>query len=502
MPILLVPLRPLHGIAIAMALVGSAASAATPDPALRSRSGIHPHLALFNEENECGTGGVVPWADRLWVMTYAPHRPRGSTDRLYEIDSNLHRTIRPESTGGTPANRMIHRESGQLLLGPYLIDRNRTVRVIPSDRMPGRLTGTARHLSDPAHKVYYATMEEGFYEVDVRTLDVRTLYPDANGQASHAGRLLPGYHGKGLFSGQGRLIYANNGELSPEAQRRPDIESGCLAEWNGTDWHVVRRNQFTEVTGPGGLSGNPRPASDPVWSVGWDHRSLILMLLDHGTWHAYRLPKSSHSYDGAHGWNTEWPRIRDIGERQFLMTMHGAFWSFPPTFSAARSSGIRPRSNYLKVIADYSSYRGMLCLAGLRPRDNRSTRDHEHWIRSDDGEATLWVGNVEDLWKLGKPRGVGGPWKETSVEAGQPSDPYLMTGYDRKSVQLSHDAAVPVRFDLEVDLTGEGLWVLQEQRMVAPGAGIEFRLPDELSAYWLRVRVDTPCRATAQLKYD
>jgi hypothetical protein len=821
MPIPVVSPRSLHAFAVATALAASAASAATPDPALRSRSGIHPHLALFNEENECGTGGVVPWADRLWVMTYAPHRPRGSTDRLYEIDSSLHRTIRPESIGGTPANRMIHRESGQLLLGPYLIDRNRTVRVIPSDRMPGRLTGTARHLSDPTHKVYYATMEEGFYEVDVHTLDVRTLYPDANGQASHAGKLLPGYHGKGLFSGQGRLIYANNGELSPEAQRRPDIESGCLAEWNGTDWHVVRRNQFTEVTGPGGILGNPRPESDPVWSVGWDHRSLILMLLDHGTWHAYRLPKSSHSYDGAHGWNTEWPRIRDIGERQFLMTMHGAFWSFPSNFSAARSSGIRPRSNYLKVvgdfcrwkdqlvfgcddsarseflntraakgklappgrshsnlwfadpddlddlgpvlgrgavwsredvapgvpsdpflfdgydlrslhlthestsevrfslevdrkgngrwtplrdvavpprghrfvpfrsderaawirvvpsqavtrasavfafrnrdrrstrpsgafrdldraddlasgasggllhagggespvlrwrvvqgdraprlleldatmtlksrnapgtndwlaanaavpsgvltadaasvlyrdargtwrlprgdasfdavlgtsrervcrevcterdlfnahgtffelpaenaggfakvrpvathnrhIADYASYRGMLCLAGLRPRDNRITRDHEHWIRSDDGEATLWVGNVEDLWKLGKPRGVGGPWKETSVEAGQPSDPYLMTGYDRKSVQLSHDAAVPVRFDLEVDLTGEGLWVSQEQRIVAPGAGISFRLPDELSAYWLRVRVDTACHATAQCAYE
>jgi hypothetical protein len=53
-----------------------------------------------------------------------------------------------------------------------------------------------------------------------------------------------------------------------------------------------------------------------------------------------------------------------------------------------------------------------------------------------------------------------------------------------------------------VDLTGEGLWVLQEQRVVAPGAGISFRLPDELSAYWLRVRVDAACRATAQLRYE
>ncbi|GAG06037.1 unnamed protein product, partial [marine sediment metagenome] len=35
-------------------------------------SGIYPHLAFFNNEDECGTGAVVPWADRLWVVTYAP----------------------------------------------------------------------------------------------------------------------------------------------------------------------------------------------------------------------------------------------------------------------------------------------------------------------------------------------------------------------------------------------------------------------------------------------
>jgi hypothetical protein len=51
--------------------------------------------------------------------------------------------------------------------------------------------------------------------------------------------LLPGYHGKGLYTGQGRLVYANNGENSPEARTRSDIPSGCLAEWDGTNWKVV-----------------------------------------------------------------------------------------------------------------------------------------------------------------------------------------------------------------------------------------------------------------------
>src|SRR5688572_16615245 len=74
----------------------------------KNYSGIYPHLAFYNNEAECGTGAVVPWADRLWVVTYAPHRPLGSTDKLYEITPALDYTVRRESVGGTPASRMIH----------------------------------------------------------------------------------------------------------------------------------------------------------------------------------------------------------------------------------------------------------------------------------------------------------------------------------------------------------------------------------------------------------
>lgn len=46
--------------------------------------------------------------------------------------------------------------------------------------MPGRHTGNARHLTDPANKIYYASMEEGFYEVDVHDLSVKQFYEDGN----------------------------------------------------------------------------------------------------------------------------------------------------------------------------------------------------------------------------------------------------------------------------------------------------------------------------------
>jgi hypothetical protein len=176
----------------------------------KSFSGIYPHLAYYNNEGECGTGAVVPWSDRLWVITYGPHLPFGSSDKLYEITPELEQIVRSESIGGTPANRMIHKESNQLFIGPYAIDANRNVRVIPYEKMPGRHTGNARHLSDPANKIYYGTMEEGFYEVDVNRLEVDTLYLDGNvtrkaGEMAQEAELLPGVHGKGLYSGQVRV---------------------------------------------------------------------------------------------------------------------------------------------------------------------------------------------------------------------------------------------------------------------------------------------------------
>lgn len=757
----------------------------------RQISGIYPSLAMFNNEGECGTGAVVPWADRLWVVTYGPHLPFGSSDKLYEITADLKQIVRPESVGGTPANRMIHPESQQLFIGPYVIDAARKVRVIPPGRMPGRLTGNARHLTDPIGKIYYATMEEGLYEVDVKSLAVTSLIRDGNPlkkdfkvttPLTKLESRLPGYHGKGLYSSQGRLIYANNGDRDKRVLTDPTTPSGALGEWRkpGDDWQLVRRNQFTEVTGPGGIQGSAPDA--PVWSIGWDAKSLILMLLDGGKWQSFRLPKVSHSYDGAHGWNTEWPRIRDIGEDDLLMTMHGAFWRFPRTFSAANSNGIRVRSAYMKVIGDFCRWndrlvfgcddsakseflnkrkvkggidsvgqsqsnlwfaspetpgklgpahasgavwlhesvkagevaepflvagwkhrslwridhtngtvqreditgddewlhvkadkdakdvsviitltngdargneadgifdgvaragdekvqtgvfrargenkrtlgfatdagyyeldatlqlkhvedakaeafvktkvaiprhvitldeasvlvvddrgrrwrlprattaldpatnagqlrvcrevateRDMLSVCGTffeLPAENadgfakiRPVASHDlrvtdfggfrglflmsgikpdapagaHILRSDDGRAALWAGAIDDLWKLGKPRGEGGPWKNTKVKAGQPSDPFLMWGYDKRRLTLGHDAKQTVTMKVELDLTGAGLWVIFQEARVTAGETFHLEFAPAVQARWLRVTADASCTATAQLRYE
>ncbi len=467
-------------------------------------SGIYPHLAMYNEERECGSGGVVPWAGRLWVITYAPHQPRGSTDKLYEITPDLQQIIRPESIGGTPANRFIHRESQQLFIGPYAIDAHRNVRVIPYDQMFGRPTGNARHLLDPAHKLYYASMEEGFYEVDVRTLGVTELFRDEHLKEPFRRADLPGYHGKGLYSGQGVLVYANNGENSALSRAKPDIPSGVLAEWDGRSdkWTVVRRNQFTEVTGPGGLEGNENPETDPIWSIGWDHRSLILMVRHAGRWHAYRLPKSSHSYDGAHGWNTEWPRIRDIGERDLLMTMHGAFWRFPRDFTPDKSAGIAPRSNYLKVVGDFTRWGDRIVLG----TDDTAASEFLNKRRAKgelaapgQSQSNLWFLAPEQLDQFGPALGRGAVWLDDPVKAGEPSEPFLFSGFEQRMLHLAHAGEEAVTFTLEVDRAGDGQWTTL-RRVDVPAKGyVPVTFGTEEHGIWIRVRASRDCpQVTAQ----
>ncbi len=487
---------------------------------LRQVSGIYPHLAYFNDQGECGTGAVVPWADRLWLVTYSPHKPGGSSDKLYELTPDLQLIPHPESVGGTPANRMIHRESNQLLIGPYVIDASANVRVIPPDKMFGRLTGNARHLIEPATKVYYATMEEGFFEVDVRSLEVTELYPDdqqqlsgGNTDASQDDPLdrrranLPGYHGKGLYSGQSRLIYANNGEPSAEARRRPDIPSGCLAQWSGgdADWQVVCRNQFTEVTGPGGIYGNPHPDTDPVWSIGWDHRSLLLMLLDRGIWSTYRLPKASHTYDGAHGWNTEWPRIRDIGEDDLLMTMHGMLWRFPRTFSRANSAGIAPRSTYLKVIGDFCRWNDRLvfgCDDTAKSEFLNTRRAKGKLEPPGQSHSNLWFVKPELLDQLGPPIGRGAVWVNDPVSKDTASDPYLFAGFARRGVHIVHESPEPVTFRFEIDEVGDGEWQVVREVIVPAGSYRWESFAAGEAGQWIRVRTDRDCdRVTVQFHY-
>ncbi|MCF0074367.1 hypothetical protein LZD49_28040 [Dyadobacter sp. CY261] len=478
-------------------------------------SGIYPHLAMYNNEGECGTGAVVPWAGKLWAVTYGPHLPFGSSDKLYEISPDLKQTVRPESIGGTPANRMIHRESNQLFIGPYAVDSKGNVGTIPYKAMPGRHTGNARHLTDPKGKILYGTMEEGFYEVDVKTLAPTMLYEDGNiekgSEASKATYqtkgLLPGTHGKGFYSGQGVAVYSNNGEPGAKAEKQFDIESGSLSEWDGKNWKVIRRNQFVEVSGPGGIYGNANPETDPIWATGWDHKSVLVGTRDHGQWSFYRLPKASHAYDGAHGWNTEWPRIRDVGTPQqpdYLMTMHGMFWQFPGQFNSKNSAGIRPRSAYLKVIGDFARWNEQLVFGC----DDSAQREFLNKRKAKGGiegpgqsNSNLWFTPLNLPDRLGPNSAEGSVWLDEAIKAEEISEPFLFTGWAHRSVWIRNDGDQETAFVLEVDKKGNGAWSALKTVKVAgkTSSSIVFAATD--AGEWIRVRPDKATRATVHFTY-
>jgi hypothetical protein len=504
------------GLAIACALFLSGCTNNRKENQPLNFSGIYPHLAYYNNEGECGTGALVPWADRLWVITYGPHLPFGSSDKLYEINSDLVRVVHPESVGGTPANRMIHHESNQLFIGPYVIDKNRNVRVISPLQMPGRLTGNARHLTDPAGKIYYATMEEGFYEVGVKSLDVRLLYRDENVKTDKidspssemALAKLPGAHGKGLYSGQGVMVYSNNGELSEKAATQFDIESGSLNEWDGKEWKLIRRNQFVEVTGPGGISGNANPEKDPIWVTGWDHKSLLVGVRNNGMWNFYRLPKSSHSYDGAHGWNTEWPRIRDIGTPEkpyYLMTMHGMFWNFPGTFTSLNSAGIRPLSAYLKVIGDFCRWNNILVF-GCDDSANKeflNKRKAKGMIEGPgQSNSNLWFTSLDKPDLLGPKTSEGAVWLSENIKENTLSEPFLFAGWENRSSWIKNEGNQSVNFTFETDLNGDNTWKTLMTVPVKAGESVNIAFNADQKGEWIRISPDKTTKATAQFWYS
>lgn len=484
------PLRALLHAALLVLIGPATATVASP----LQISGIYPHLTTYADNgdlrgrlNECGIGAVVPWADRLWMVNYAAHEPYGSDHKLYSINEALELTIHPESVGGTPAGRMIHRESNQLLIAHHVIDAEGGVRTVSPQTMPGRITAFARHLTHPAERVYVVMMEGDIWELNVHTLKATKLFH----------KPVPGWHAKGAFTAQGRLIMSNNGEhvggtfrdgiseaeadaiLQRIKAKSPD-ERGVLATWDGDTWEVIERKQYTEVTGPGGLRGNADDAN-PAWSIGWDERALRLKVLDGGKWHTYLLPKASFNNDAIHGWYTEWPRIREVADGRWMMDMHGMFFEFPATFSSTDSAGLAPIGSHLRYIPDFTAWNGQLVLA----TDETSIQGNP---RAGQPQSNLWFGSMADLESWGPGTGFGGPWRHEAVAVHQPSLPFLINGFTRRLLHLAVTDGQTVNITIEIDQHGTGHWELHEE--VTVSGYLPYFFDSSLEAQWVRLTAD------------
>ena len=225
------------------------------------------------------------------------------------------------------------------------------------------------------------------------------------------------------------------------------------------------------------------------------------MCLDKGTWHTYRLPKASHSYDGAHGWNTEWPRIRDIGEDDLLMTMHGMFWRFPKNFTPNTSAGIAPRSTYLKVVGDFCRWQERIVLGcdDTAKKEFLNKRRAKGKIPEPQSQSNLWFLEPEQLDQLGPVIGRGAIWLNDAVEKDAPSDPFLISGFKKRGLHLVADQ--PTTLTLEIDTKGGGKWKKHEDIEIHGYLWKE--IDPSLDAAWMRLRSSAPLReATAWFHFS
>lgn len=434
--------------------------------------------------SEIGVGCLMPWLGKLYVLNYSSHRRgTGTGTGLRVIEEDFSMTRHPGAVDGTYANRMVHTATSQLIIGPHLIDTEHNLRTVET-LIDVRLCGTAAHLSDPDRLVYMLGMEGELFELDVVTLETKQLFDltkELNTPGEHS------CHFKDCYTQSGRLVVVNN-DYS-EADYLGKQSEGTLAEFDGTAWTVIEHKPFVGLGGLGFFG-------QTIFANGWDRASAILKVFtrDDQTWRTYRLPKASHCFD--HKWQTEWPRIRSVEHERLLMDHHGMFYELSPWAYGNRIWGIRPISTHLWVHGDFCSWKGMLVVGA----DNASHEGGGN-LQCAEPQSGLWFGRTDDLWNLGKPKGWGGPWWEDQVQANVPSDPYLMTGFDKKTLHLSHQETSAVTFKVEIDFLGNGSWQTYQTIEVPAEGYAPHVFPDGFSAHWIRITALSNCRASAQLHY-
>jgi hypothetical protein len=444
--------------------------------------GVFPQMAVVSNHlnrTEAGIGAMVPWANKLWAVGYVAHIT-GSGVGLYEINDSMTSRRHPMSYTGTFANRFVHDKSFQAFIGPYAIDTLGNVRII-HDLKDLRLTSTMKHLSKPDSIVYFLTMEGLMYETNVYSLKSKLLFDLVKELDIPASAQV---HFKGGFTQDGRVVVANNSYYEDDFLGKR--AAGRLAEWNGKTWTILDRNPYVEVAGK---NWSDKTYGNPIYATGWDQASVILKFYKKGIWKTYRLPKASYAYD--HAWNTEWMRIREANTERYLMDVHGIFYELPTISYNGNIMGIRPIANHLRIVPDFVSWRGMFVMASDQADQS-----------SGQPQSGLWFGNIDELWGMGKPKGIGGPWYHSKLKAGAISDPYLMNGFDQKTVHISNHSNQDVEVSLEVDYLSDDSWHLYKTIKI-PANGYQYHVFENgFSAQWIRAKVNKAAEVTVQFIYN
>jgi hypothetical protein len=184
-------------------------------------------------------------------------------------------------------------------------------------------------------------------------------------------------------------------------------------------------------------------------------------------------------------------RIREAQTERFIMDVHGIFYELPIMAWEGELWGIKPISYHLRMVPDFCFWRGMFVLAGDQT---------DHGVGQP--QSGLLFQNIDDLWDYGKPTGWGAVWKNEDVQSGSHSDPFLMTGFDKKTLHLNNHGDETVEFTIQVDYIGNGSWNNFKSITVLPNTYKSYVFPGGYSAHWVRLLINKKSKVTGAFVYN
>lgn len=94
----------------------------------------------------------------------------------------------------------------------------------------------------------------------------------------------------------------------------------------------------------------------------------------------------------------------------------------------------------------------------------------------------------EKLDQLGPIIGRGAVWLNDEVASNKPSDPFLLSGFQKHTVHLITDAKTTITFELDVKGNGEWMKLIEIQTY----GYLWYELDKSLDATWVRLRSSKP----------
>lgn len=456
----------------------------TIDQGKSTAIGFTSNFDTQNNMSECGVGALIPWADRLYYSTYLAMPGDGAGTRIGYIDRNWadHTVL---TTDSIHAARFIHHETEQLCLGCCIIETDGTVHTI-STLVNVRVTGFCRHLVTPTTNVYAITMEGKLYDVDLvaytatQIMDVKTKLSQTL------------VHYKACwtyaapFASISRVLMASNVQSNATA-----ANSGALVAVDpvGDTASVKLQESCIEVC------GQTYPSNGgATFVIGKDARSPFLgvMMSNNTTVYKYRLPQWTKAQD----WyiTQEWMRIRPVTTERFVMNAFGTWYNVSSWLAHSGATGtpetfgtpgtdypiVEPISRYVDTVTDFCVFNGKFAIG-----TNNMSPQNGSFPNAGQPTSAIKFGDIEDLWDGGKPIGKGYFWYKNSVTDGTSSDPMLIRGYDKKSVQVYNGSDSSITMTISI-VDYSDTYTLTTL-VVDAGAFGTYQFPDGCGGDWVKL---------------